>query len=292
MYIDTHCHLNFEAFKNDWLETAEKAKRSGVSKMIVIGTDLKNSQKAIELAEKVEYLYATVGFHPHHVKGFEAYPNTKWSTKLEKKLKDSLKKATKSKKVVAIGECGLDYFRYKKTKYPSTMLKINKKSKILQKRLFGVQIQLAKELALPMVIHSRKAHDDLLDTLNHFCKNDGKYPTGVFHCVSGSRKHLKKVLKLGFYLGVDGNITYSKEVQRLVKEIPLNKLVIETDSPFLIPEPWRSNPALHKVSRGKHLRNEPISVKITAKFIANLKNVNLTEIKTKTTENAKRLFNI
>jgi len=293
MYIDTHCHLNFEAFEDDWMKVAEKAKASGVEKMIVVGTDLKSSLKAVELAEKVDYLYATVGFHPHHCKEFEGDNNVERISQFNEKLKKRLKSLAKSKKVVAIGESGLDYFKYKKTKHENNQITIKQKN--LQKQLLGMQIQVAKEINLPMVIHSRESHEDLLDALEHFClpaqagKSDGKYPKGVFHCVSGSKNHLKKVLDLGFFVGVDGNVTYNKEVQELAKEIPLNRLVVETDSPFLLPEPFKSNPKLRWTDNG-HLRNEPISVKITAEYIARLKKVDLAKIEAVTTKNAEKLF--
>ncbi|MFC1627225.1 TatD family hydrolase [Patescibacteria group bacterium] len=293
MYIDTHCHLNFKVFDNDYKKVIKRAFEAGVEKIIVPGTDLESSKRAIEIAEEFEGVYATVGFHPHHVKGLN---------KIDEKIVNELRSLAKNKNVVGIGECGLDYYVYQKTKYPSTTLRINKKSKNLQKRLFGMQIQLAKELDLALVIHNREADEDVLDTIDHFCKSastsrdraDNKYPKGVLHCVSGSREYVKKALEMGFYVGVDGNVTYDKKVEELAKEIPLDRVLLETDSPFLLPEPIRSErrrKSASNTSRDK-LRNEPISVKIVAEFIARLKNTSFRQVEKETTENAERLFAI
>lgn len=190
---------------------------------------------------------------------------------------DRLKGLAKSKKAVAIGECGLDYHVYEKTKYPSTSLRITPEIKTLQKRLFGQQIQLAKKLELPMIIHNREAGEETLDTLKHFCAGDGQYPRGVFHCISGSKKLLTKILTLGFYIGIDGNIAYSQEVQSLATEAPLNRILLETDSPWLAPE-----------RDGR--RNLPNSVKIVAQEISRLMDTSINQIEAETTKNAKKLF--
>ena len=264
MYIDTHCHLNFAVFKDDWKEVADKAVQAGVEKMVVVGADLETSCRAVELAEKHKNLFASVGIHPHHCQN-----------KIEI---DRLESLAKSKKVVAIGECGLDYHVYEKSKYQDK--EITPEIKTLQKCLFGQQIQLAKKLNLPMIIHNRAAGEDILDTLNHFCKSDGQCPQGVFHCISGSKKLLKKILEMGFFIGVDGNVTYSQEVQTLAQLVPMNRVLLETDSPWLTPEPNRS------------LRNEPISVKIVAEFLSRLKKVPVKKIEAETSKNAKKLFKI
>jgi len=277
MLIDTHCHLNFKAFEEDWREAVKRAKEAGVEKMVVVGTDLKSSQRAVELAEEMEGLYATAGFHPHHCRGLKGEI---------KEIEAELKKLAKSKKVVAIGECGLDYSIYRRSKYKSKEVGLELKN--LQKRVFGTQIQLAKELDLPLVIHNREAEEDLMDTMEHFCKPapsgrgrvEGKYPRGVLHCISGSQTYLKQVLEMGFYIGVDGNVTYSQEVQRLIEKIPVEKLVLETDAPFLTPVPYRG------------LRNEPKNVTIVAEFVAKLKKLSLNKIQASSSKNAEALFNI
>ena len=281
MLIDTHCHLNFEAFATDWQGVVEEAKKAGVRKMIVVGTDIKTCQKAIEIARETEELYATIGFHPHHVKPLVglAYARVQIC-----QITDQLKKLGKNKKVIAIGECGLDYHIYKQTKYPTSPeaslgADISQEEKTLQKQLFGMQIQLAKELKLPLIIHNREAGEDTLDTLNHFCKNDGKYPQGVLHCISGSKKLLKKILELGFFIGVDGNITYNQEVQALAKEAPLERILLETDSPYLSP----------KHDNG---RNAPKNIAIIAQWLAKTKGTSINQIEAQTTKNAEKLFKL
>ncbi len=289
MYIDTHAHLNFEAFKDDWQKLVIKAKKNGVKKIIVVGTDLISSKRAVRLAEETEGLFATVGFHPHHCKGLTD----------KDKVLEEIKKLSKHKKVVAIGECGLDYHEYRKTKHKKTQ--ITNEQKNLQKQVFGQQIQLAKSLGLPLVIHNREAQKEILDVIDHFSKNDGKYPKGVFHCIAGSVKYLEKVLEKGFFIGVDGNVTYNLEVQVLVKELPLERLLIETDSPFLIPEPLRSQRkvpnrlSLKLQTAGgsePRLRNQPVNVTIVAEYIAKLKNVSLDKVKASSTKNAEALFSL
>lgn len=273
MLIDTHTHLNFKAFDKDYLEVVKRAQKTGVEKIVVVGVDLESSKRSVEMAKNIKGVYATVGFHPHHVSAWRGSLDTKLKIP---DIKNQLKKLTESKKVVGIGECGLDYFVYKKTKYGKT--EITPEIKIWQKKLFGAQIQLAKELPLPLVVHNREAEVDILDTMDHFCKNDGKYPKGVFHCISGSKTYLDKVLSRGFWVGVTGNVTYDKKVQEIAREIPLDRLLIETDSPFLTP----------RLKRG--LRNEPCNVTIVAEFLSQLKKVSVDKIKTSTTKNAEVLF--
>ena len=268
MYIDTHTHLNLKAFKDDWKEVVAASKKAGVGKILVVGTELESSEKAVKMAEKNEGLFAVVGFHPHHCKGLDVLGE----------MIEELEKLTESKKVVAIGECGLDYHVYRNTKYENT--KITEEQKRLQKQVFGKQIQLAKKLDLPLVIHNREAQKDILDVIDHFCKNDGEYPKGVFHCMSGSVKFLRQVLDKGFFVGIDGNVTYSGEVEALAREVPLERLLIETDSPWLTPAPYRG------------LRNSPVNVKIVADSIARIKNVNVERVRASTAKNAEALFNL
>lgn len=269
MYIDTHCHLNFAAFKDDWQAVAQQCIKDGVEKMIVVGADLETSARAMEITQKHPALFASVGVHPHHAPGeFDL---------------GKLRELAKNKKVVAIGECGVDYHVYKKSKYEEK--EITPAAKNRQKTIFGQQIQLAKELKLPLIIHNREADEDTLDTLNHFCKpaspqggDDGIYPPGVFHCISGSRKLLQKILALNFFIGVDANIAYSQEVQTLVKDAPLERILLETDSPYLGP-------------RRDGARNTPQSVKIVAQALAKIKNLSESDVAQQTTVNAQRLFN-
>ncbi|MBU2051962.1 TatD family hydrolase [Patescibacteria group bacterium] len=265
MYIDSHCHLNFGAFSKDWQEVTDDCVKAGVEKMIVVGADLETSQKAIEICQKHPALFAAVGVHPHHASGeFDV---------------EKLKQLAQNKKVVAIGETGVDYHVYQKSKYPSTALRINPEMKNRQKIIFGQQIQLAKTLKLPLIIHNREAGEDALDVLEHFCKDDGIYPAGVFHCISGSKKLLQKILALDFYVGVDANITYSQEVQTLVADSPLEKILLETDAPYLTPSRDGS-------------RNTPQSVKMVAQEIARVKHLPENLVIKQTSTNAQRLFKL
>lgn len=261
MYIDTHCHLNFKVFEDDWREVADQVVKSGVEKMVVVGADLETSARAVEICQQHPALFASVGVHPHHAPG-------------EFDLK-KLKTLAKNKKVVAIGETGVDYHNYQKSKYPDKIITPEMKNR--QKTIFGAQIQLAKELKLPLIIHNREAGEDTLDTLHHFCQDDGRYPPGVFHCISGSKKLLQKILALDFFIGVDANIVYSTEVQALVSDAPLDRILLETDAPYLGPN-------------RDGARNTPQSVKIVARQIAQLKNLPETEVTTQTSRNAQRLF--
>src|SRR3989344_4329051 len=197
--IDVHCHLNFHAFEKDADEIIKKAFDAGVNKIINVGTKIDSSQKAVELSEKYEGLYAIVGIHPHHADKLEK----DWLEELEKlvlRSKISLrgKKLAKNPKVVGIGETGIDYFRYKSNDIVDPKL---------QKDVFVKQIELSLKLKLPLQIHNRHAGKDILKILYAY-KTELLNPPGMFHCMSGDINFLKKVLNLGFYIGFDGNITY------------------------------------------------------------------------------------
>lgn len=263
--VDVHCHLNFRSFEKDVDEVIKSAFEVGVTKIINVGTKIDSSEKAVELAQKYENLYAIVGVHPHHADKLE----DNWLTELEM--------LAKNKKVVGIGEIGLDYFSYKSNAIVDPKL---------QKEVFIKQIELAHKLKLPLQIHNRQAGKDILDILlNH--KSYLSNPPGMFHCFAGSIDLLKKVLDLGFYVGLDGNITYNGlapgediDLKNLAKYTPMDRILVETDSPFLTPEPKRGS------------RNKPEYVIITAKFIAQLKGTTFQDLQIKTTENAIKLFNL
>ena len=263
--VDVHCHLNFHAFEKDVGVVIKQAFDAGVTKIINVGTKIDSSQKAVELAQKYENLYAIVGIHPHH------------ADKLEKGWEQELEQIAKKPKVVAMGECGMDYFSYKSNAI------VNPK---LQKEVFIKQIELASKLKLPLQIHNRQAGRDILDILiNH--KSYLLNPPGMFHCFAGSIDILKSVLELGFYIGFDGNITYKGlpkgeivELKDLVKYTPIDRIVTETDSPFLTPEPHRGT------------RNMPEYVIIVGKFLANLKDIEFDNLKEQTTKNANAIFKL
>ena len=267
--IDVHCHLNFHSFEKDYDQAIKRAFDVGVSKIINVGTKIDSSQKAIELSEKYDSpageLYAIVGIHPHHADKLEQ----DWDIKLEKMAIEP--------KVIAIGETGIDYFRYKSNKIVDPKL---------QKDVFVKQIELSLKLKLPLQIHNRHAGKDILKILSAY-KTELLNPPGMFHCMSGNIDFLKKVLDLGFYIGFDGNITYKglppgedTSLSDLVRYTPLDKIVAETDSPFLAPIPHRGR------------RNEPSCVIIVGQFLAKIKSVSFEKIIEKTTENAHNIFNI
>lgn len=267
--VDVHCHLNFHAFNKDYDDVIKRAFDAGVKKIINVGTKIDSSQKAVELSKKYDSpageLYAIVGVHPHH------------ADKLEQDWYIELEKMARELKVVAIGETGIDYFRYKSNDIVDPKF---------QKDVFVKQIELSLKLKLPLQIHNRHAGKDILEVLSSY-KSRLMNPPGMFHCMSGDIDFLKKVLDLGFYVGFDGNITYDglppgedTLLTELVKETPLDRILAETDSPFLTPVPYRGG------------RNDPSYVIIVGQFLAKIKGISFKEIEKKTTENAHRLFKI
>lgn len=262
--IDAHCHLNFKAFEEDVDSVIKDAEKRGVNFIVNVGTSLESSKKAVELAALYKNLYAAVGVHPHHADKTE----NSWITELEILAKNS--------KVLAIGECGMDFYSYK------TNGVTNKKT---QREIFAKQIELSCRLGLPLQIHNRLASSATLDVVCAY-RNDLKSRPGMFHCFSGDIDFLKKVLDLGFYVGFDGNITYkgkargeTVELSELVKFAPLERILTETDSPFLAPDPYRGN------------RNVPANVVLVVEFIARLKNVDYNKAEEIVSNNFLDLFN-
>jgi TatD DNase family protein len=263
--IDVHCHLNFAKFENDTATVIKRAIDAGVKIIINTGTSIESSQKAVELAQKYDNLYAIVGIHPHHADKVE----NGWEKKIEE--------LAKQPKVVGIGEVGIDYFSYKSNGVVEPKL---------QKTIFAKQIELSTALKLPLQIHGRHAADDIIKTLTGY-KANLLIPPGMFHCMAGSVDYLKRILEMGFYVGFDGNITYEgfapgedTRLSELVKYAPLDRIVVETDAPYLTPEPHRGS------------RNEPSYVIITADSIAKIKGVSFDEVDKITTANAKKIFRI
>ena len=263
--IDVHCHLNFHSFAKDYDQVIKQAFEAGVTKIINVGTKIDSSQKAVDLAQKYNNLYAIIGVHPHHADKLE----TDWIEQLEI--------LARKPKVVGVGEIGMDYFSYKSNAIVDPKL---------QKEVFIKQIELAHRLKLPLQIHNRQAGKDIIDILiNH--KSYLLNPPGMFHCMSGDLDLLKKVLDLGFYAGFDGNITYqgiakgeTTALSELVRYTPPDRILVETDSPFLTPEPYRGS------------RNMPSYAIITARKIAETKGVSFETIDAETTANAEELFSL
>jgi len=259
MFIDSHAHLNFPQFDNDLDETIRRAKEASVLNIINVGSDIESSKKAIGLAKKYENLYATVGIHPTDKKIFA-------NDELYQKLKD----LAQEPKVVAVGECGLDYFR---------MDSSDENERERQKGLFEMQIRLAQELNLPLIIHSRDSANDTLAILENFNLNG---LAGVAHCFSYDLETAQEFMKLGFFIGITAIITYpgAEDLRGVVKELPLEKILIETDCQYLAPQNHRGE------------RNEPAYVTEVARKIAETKNISLEEVENQTTQNAQTLFKI
>jgi TatD DNase family protein len=211
MLIDSHAHLEMKEFANDRHEVIERAKSAGVNLIVTVGTNLRLSREAVSLAGQYENIYAAIGVHPHDV------------GKIGNTTYDDLKELAGRKKVVAFGEIGLDFFR-------------NIAPQFQQIEKFGEQLQLAKELHLPVIIHDRDAHDQSIKMV----KASG-LRRGVFHCFSGNYDMAKQCLDWGFYLSVPGVVTFekAKTIQSVVKKIPLSSLLVETDCPYLAPQPYR-----------------------------------------------------
>lgn len=256
-YFDSHCHLNDSAFDGDAKEAFLRAKEAGVLPIIIIGWDLESSKKAIAMAEAFgEGVYAAIGYHPENLEGIT-----------EEGLKEIEKLALSSPKVVAIGEIGLDHHWFKDPKDHEN-----------QRVWFIRQIELANHVGLPISIHARDAMGDMLQILKEHPVDKG----GVLHCYSGSVETMKELLKLGFYFGFDGPITYknAKEPKACVAECPMDRLLVETDCPYLSPVPLRGT------------RNEPQNIPHIVKAVAELKETSEEAVAAALKENLFRLFHV
>lgn len=251
MIVDTHIHLYDEKYENDLPMVMDNALKKGVSKMIVVGFDFLSSQKAVQMAENYPNLYASVGLHPSEV-GKHLHEDLSW-----------IKELSKNPKVVAIGEIGLDYYW-------------DRSFKGLQQKQFIFQIDIANELGLPIIVHNREAANDTFQILKQ------KKPRGVLHCYSGSVEMAKEFVKMGFYLGVGGVVTFknSIDIKKVVTEIDLKSLLSETDGPYLAPTPYR----------GKI--NKPEYLPLIIETIASLKGIDKTIVEKQLFLNANILFNI
>jgi TatD DNase family protein len=251
--IDTHAHLDFSQYDKDREKVIEEAFASGLKAIINIGVDLESSEKSIKLAEKYKNIYATVGFHPHD------------ASKLSKEAFIELEKLTSHPRVVAIGEIGLDFYR-------------NLSPEEMQIKVFKEQIELAKKFKLPIVVHIRNAYKKALEIL----KEKATGMQGVLHCFSGDENEAREALEMGFYLSFNGTLTYrNSRSAELVKKIPLSSVLVETDCPYLTPEPLR----------GK--RNEPKLVKLVTQKITELSASNsFKELDEVFTQNAVEFFNL
>lgn len=272
--FDTHCHLQFAAFEGKVDDIVVAARKVGVTHMVVPGTDAETSERGIAIAQKYEHVYAAMGIHPHH-----AYQIKSQKLKVTEEVK-KIEKLLKNKEVVAVGEIGLDRHVYKKTKYEQ--YQIDESFIDLQKQLFIAQLQLAKKYKKSVIIHNRETRDELLEILvRHWASDfEGRM---VFHCCEADDLLLDFAKKQHIFIGIDGDITYRRDKQVFIKNVPLELLVLETDAPFLLPEPLRSQ---------KLFPNKPEHLFIIKKHLAELMGVSEKIIEEQTVENAKHLFSV
>ena len=254
MLIDSHAHLEMPEFRRDLEQVILRAKASGVEYIFTVGTEKKDWVRALEIAHSNPSVYAILGVHPHNAKEIDdqTYP--------------TLRELCRNEKVKAYGEIGLDFYR-------------NLSPRDIQLRRFREQIGLARELRLPIVVHDREAHQETLEILK---SEKAEECGGIIHCFSGDYGMAKACIDMGFYISVPGSITFknAESFREIVKKIPWESLLVETDAPFLTPEPFR----------GK--RNEPSYVRYTAQKVAEIKKVSFEKVAEVTTENALRVYRL
>lgn len=253
MLIDSHCHLDFNDFEEDLDEIISRAKESGITAILNAGNNINELDHQLKLSERYPFIYTAVGVHPHNA---AEYPDLKAQDLIEK---------SNHKRVVGIGECGLDYY-------------YDYSPKEEQIKIFIEHIKAAQETGLPLIIHNRDSDEDMINILGEYYK---KTPfSGELHCFSSSRKLAEFALSIGFYLSASGIITFNKsgELREIFKDLPLDRLLIETDAPFLAPIPMRGR------------RNEPSFVRYTAERLAQIKDIPFEKLAQITSDNFHNLF--
>lgn len=253
MLIDSHTHIQVSQFDHDREEMLQRAVEAGVTHILIIGINLETSLAAVELAEKHDHLYATVGRHPHNAADFTSETLSTYRDLL------------RHPKVIALGEIGLDYYR-------------DLSPRNTQKDVFEKQLDLAEDTGMPIIIHNRDAYDDILPILE---KRKGKL-RGVLHCFTGDVERMQKSIDIGFHIGIGGIVTYpnATDIQRVAKEVPMDRLLIETDCPWLAPQ----------FRRGR--RNEPAYVRAVAEKIAELRNTSVETVSEMASGNFFSLFGV
>jgi TatD DNase family protein len=261
IFIDSHCHIDGAEFDSDREQVISRAEDAGVEMMLVVGTgdatDFENFTRVVDLAEKHENIFVSIGVHPHDAKTLDG--------ESESRL---IELAKTSRKVIAWGEIGLDFF-------------YEHSAREIQKKTFRKQIRIARELNLPIIIHSRDADSETVEILTEECTNKN-FRGGIMHCFGGTPEMAETLMDIGFLISFAGNVSFKKaeSLRQSAKVVPHDKLLIETDSPYLAPIPYR----------GK--RNEPAFVVETAKFLANFYNIPLQDLAQATTANFLRLFRL
>lgn len=253
MLTDTHCHLDDPRFDADRPAVLERARAAGVTRVITIGYDLSSSKSGVEMAGSLPGVFAAVGVHPHDAAG------------VPPDYVESLRRLAAQPRVVAIGEIGLDFYR-------------DLSPRPVQREVFAAQLRLAREAGLPVVIHCREAYDEVYDIL----RSEATGLTGVMHCFSGNWEEARRFLAFGFYISIAGPVTFpqSSKLLAVARQVPFDRLLLETDAPYLTPIPYR----------GK--RNEPAYLVHTARKVAEIREISLEEVTAATTENASRLFGL
>jgi len=255
MLIDSHCHLNFNKFDDDRIDVIERAKAEGIAAFINPGTNLDDSRQVVDLANQIPEVYAAIGIHPNDAGG------------VDKVVLSQLRELAAQPKVVAIGEIGLDYYW-------------DEAPRPVQQRVFEQQLDLAKDLNLPVIIHQRDSAADTMGVLRQW--GGGEHPGLVLHSFSGDQAMADEAIELGFYIGISGPVTFknARDLPGIVASLPPERILVETDAPFLTPHPYR----------GK--RNEPARVKLVAEKVAELQNMLLPEMSQQLTKNTLNLFNL
>ncbi len=253
MFFDSHAHLDDSQYDRDRREMLMRARDNGISYIVNVGYDIPSSRRSVTLARSYDFIFAAVGIHPHD------------AADAGKNGLEEIRLLAADTKVVAIGEMGLDYYR-------------NLSPREVQQEVFRKQIRLAAELGKPIIVHDRDAHGDVMQILKEEAGTTG----GVMHCFSGSMEMARECLKMGFYISIAGPVTFknAKKLKEIAADVPIDRLLIETDAPYLTPEPYR----------GK--RNESAYVAYVGKTIAELRGIPVEELAQATTSNAKRLFGI
>jgi TatD DNase family protein len=256
MLVDSHAHLDFSQFDADRQEVLARAQEAGVEIIVNAGAGLEASQAGVALAETYPQVYAAVGVHPHEAKT------------LNEDVQAELRDLAQHPKVVAIGEIGLDYYR-------------DLSPRPIQRQAFQQQLALAKELGKPIIVHDREAHADVMNMLRQWVR-ESHQPVGVMHCFSGDLAMAREVIAMGFYVSIPGPVTFTNagRLPELVRVLPLERLLIETDCPYLTPHPHR----------GK--RNEPAYVRLVAEAMARIRGISLEQVARITTANAQALFGL
>ncbi|MDQ7092768.1 TatD family hydrolase [Desulfosporosinus sp. PR] len=253
MIWDTHAHLDDQDYEEDFQDVLSRMESAGISRVTNVGYDFASSKRSLRLAQNHDFIYAAIGIHPHNAEG------------VTNEVLDQLQDMAKQPKVLAWGEIGLDYYR-------------DLSPRSLQKDIFVRQIELANQVGLPIIIHNRDAHQDVLEIVKAHPPKFG----GVFHCYSGSWEMAKILLNIGFYLSFAGPVTFknARHTVEVAKNAPLDRILVETDSPYLSPEP----------RRGK--RNEPAYVREVVKKLAEIRELSLEDMAQQTMHNAEKLFGL